>query len=285
MSGSAPLRMPSAGEVAAFRADGFVVLRQVLSPDWLADLDGACERLLLAPDTLDITEETVRMAAPRGTAGLFGAPSYDASLKGRGRFRMHFNTARRDPAVLNFCLKGAVGALAGAVMGARQVRFVDDILFVKEPGTLEPTEWHDDDGGSVATGTQRCSVWVSLADAPEIAGPVRFLKGSHTRFFGWRARGLKAADLAEAHPDDIVSCPIQLGDVLVHHLDTIHAAGANRGTAPRRNWALRFAGDDARFILRPQRREPRDWYGLADGDLLAGPRFPVAWPVGDGGGP
>jgi ectoine hydroxylase-related dioxygenase (phytanoyl-CoA dioxygenase family) len=195
---------------------------------------------------------------------------------------MHFNTARRDAAVLDFSLRGAVGAIAAALMRSRTVRFLDDILFVKEPRTQESTEWHDDDGGGIATGTQRCSVWVSLADAPEVAGPVRFLRGSHRRFQGWRVQGLRAASLAQTHAEDIVSCPVRLGDVVVHHLDTIHAAGPNLSDAPRRSWALRFAGDDARFILRPTRHEAREFYNLADGEPLSGPRFPIAWPVEQG---
>jgi hypothetical protein len=283
VNGSRPLRLPSAPEIAAFENDGFVVLPGVLDPAWLDGLEAACARLLLAPDALDITEETLRLALPQGALGLFGAAPYKATLEGRGRFRMHFNTARRDAAVLDFALRGAAGGIAAALMHSAEVRFVDDILFVKEPRTEEPTEWHDDDGGGVATGTQRCSVWVTLADAPEQAGPVRFLRGSHRRFQGWRAGGFKAAVLAEQHAGDVVSCPLRVGDVVVHHLDTIHAAGPNRSAEPRRSWALRFAGDDARFILRPARREEREWYGLADGDRLGGPRFPVAWPVANSG--
>ena len=176
MNGTSPLHMPSAEEIAGFETDGFVVLRQVLDPEW-SNLDGACQRLMRALAVLDITEETVRSAVPRSSAGLFVAEPCEAKLDGRGCFRMHVNTARREAAVLDFCMKGAVGALAGALMRSDTVRFVDDILFVKEPGTEEPTEWHDDNAGGVATGTQRCSVWVSLADAPEEAGPVRFLRG------------------------------------------------------------------------------------------------------------
>lgn len=281
MNGSHPLRFPTTDQVAAFERDGFVVLPGVLESAWLSDLEGACERLLLAPDALDITEETVRRTLPQGPAGLFGV-RYEGILAKRGRFRMHFNTARREPAVMAFSLRGAVGALAAVLMCSDTVRFVDDILFVKEPRTEEPTEWHDDDGGSVATGLQRCSVWISLADAPEEVGPLRFLRGSHRRFLGWRAQGLKAAVLAEEHREDVVTCPIRLGDVVVHHLDTIHAAGPNHSAEPRVSWALRFAGDDARFILRSARREAREWYGLTDGELLTGPRFPIAWPVSAG---
>lgn len=275
---STPLRVPTGAEVDAYRRDGFVVLRGVLAPSALVLLAPACERLLLAPDALDITEETLRLAPPHSPDALFGAPSYARVLAARGRFRMVFNSARREPAVLAFALAGAVGALVASLMRTRTVRFVDDILFVKDPGTVEATEWHDDDGGSVCTGDQRCSVWVSLADVPAAAGPLWMLRGSHRRCAGWRARGERAADHVAARPQDLVTCPLSVGDVVVHDLDTIHAAGPNASAQARRAWALRYAGDDARFVLRPARREPRAYYGLADGAPLTDARFPIAWP-------
>lgn len=275
-----PLRMPSETEIERFERDGFVVLPGVLSRECLAPLTYACERLIGDGNALDITDETLRAALPNPDA-LFGASSFDETLSKRGDFRMRFNTARDDPVVLDFALGGAIGAVAGALMQAHRVRFIDDILFVKEPHTAEPTEWHDDDLGSVATGPQRCSVWVSLGDVPLSAGPIRYLRGSHRRYRGWRAQGLKAESLANANPEDIVECPLMCGDIAVHDLDTIHAAGPNLGSGQRQNWALRYAGEKARFILRETRREPREWYALSDGLPLSGPRFPIAWPVGD----
>lgn len=278
MTGREPLRAVTADEVAAFARDGFVVLPGVLAPGWLAPLEGACARLLEAPEMLDITEETLHKAIPATPSQLFGARPYAATLAERGHFRMNFNTARREPAVRNFALRGAIGGIAAAVMHSPTARFVDDILFVKEPHTEEPTEWHDDDGGSITTGEQRCSAWVTLADVPLEAGALRFLRGSHRRFAGWRERGLAADALAAAHPEDVVVCPMRAGDVAVHDLATIHGAAANRSALARRAWALRYAGEAARFLLRPVRREPREWYGLEDGQPLGGPRFPVAWP-------
>jgi len=274
----APLRTVTDDEIARFERDGFVVLRGVLAREWLAALDPACTRLLAAQDALDITEETLRLAAPSDADALFGAPKYARALAGRGRFRMHFNTARCEPDVLAFAVAGALGALAAGLLRSSVVRFVDDILFAKDPRTEEATEWHDDDGGSVCTGYQRCSVWVALGDVKDDAGPLWALRGSHVRFAGWRARGDSAAAIAAAHRQDVVTCPVRIGDVVVHHLATLHAAGPNRSDQARRAWAFRYAGDDARFLLRRARRESRAWYRLPDGAPLSDERFPVAWP-------
>lgn len=282
MTGCEPLRSITAQEVEAFERDGYVVLPGVLSPAWLAPLVAACARLLSMPETTDITEEAVRLAVPAAPGQLFGAQPYAATLAARGHFFVNFNTARQDPAVLDFALRGAVGGIAAAVMRSATARFMDDIMFVKQPHTEEPTEWHDDNGGSIATGAQRCSLWVCLGDVPAEAGPLRILRGSHRRFAGWRERGLAAEALVDAHPEDVVVCPVRVGDVVAHHLAVIHGTGPNRSGTLRRTWALRFAGDGVRFVLPGVRAAESEWYGLRDGDLLGGPRFPLAWPPSAG---
>jgi ectoine hydroxylase-related dioxygenase (phytanoyl-CoA dioxygenase family) len=184
--------------------------------------------------------------------------------------------------VPEFALRGAVGGIAAALMRSPTARFVDDIMFIKQPHTEEPTEWHADNGGSIARGDQRCSLWISLGDVPEEAGPLRLLRGSHRRFAGWRERGLVADDLVAAHPEDVVVCPVRAGDVVAHHLATIHGTGPNRSAILRRSWALRFAGDGVRFVLPAVRANERAWFGLEDGEPLGGPRFPLAWPPASG---
>ena len=279
MSGSVPLRPIDEAEVAAFERDGYVVVPCVLDPTWLVPLAAACERVLALPDTLDITSEAVRLEAPTSAATLFGAPSYAESLRGRGHFFVHFNSARSEPAVLAFALAGAIGGVAAALMRSSTARFVDDVMFVKEPGAREPTEWHDDDGGGVMAGAQKCSLWVSLADVPPEGGPLCFLRGSHARHRGWRTRGEKADAIVAAEPEEVRSCPVSVGDVIAHHPATLHGSAGNASGVRRRSWALRFAGEGMRFALPAVRENERDWWGLEDGAPLDGPRFPLAWPA------
>lgn len=278
LSGRAPLRFPTETEIETFERDGYVLMPGVLDPTWLEPLAGACERIIALPDTVNVTAEAVRLAMPSTPAGLFGADSYDTRLKTRGHFLVHFNTSREDQTVLDFALRGAVGGVAAAIMRSATARFVDDVMFVKEPGAQEETEWHDDDGGSVMIGAQRCSLWISLGTVTEAMGPLRFLRGSHRRFAGWRTQGLKAAALVAAHPADVSACPLQLGDVIAHHPAAIHGSAGNGGALRRRSWAFRFAGEGVHFTLPSLRENERGWYELNDGDPLDGPRFPRAWP-------
>lgn len=278
MTGLAPLRPVTPAEIQAFERDGYVILRDVLSPNWLAPLVGACERLLARSEALDVTEEAIALAVPTTPDELFGAPRFQEEMERRGHFYVYFNSARQDPAVRDFAVRGAVGALAAGLMRSTTARFVDDILFVKEAGAREATEWHDDDGGGVMMGDRKCSLWVSLGDVSDAGAPLEFISGSHRSHQGWRARGEQAGDIAIADAASIVRCPIRCGDVIAHHPATIHGSGGNESAVPRRSWALRFAGDGVRFNLPEVREDERGWYNLQTGDLLDGPRFPVAWP-------
>ena len=47
-------------------------------------------------------------------------------------------------------------------MGARQVRLYHDHLLVKEPGTRQPTPWHQDQPYYNVDGRQTCSVWMPV---------------------------------------------------------------------------------------------------------------------------
>jgi hypothetical protein len=280
MTDREPLRAITAGEIDAFQRDGFAVLPAVLSRRWLEPLAGACERILASPhpDTRDVTVDAVRLAAQRNPAALFRGTPYAVTLAERGHFIVSGNTARREPVVRDFVLRGAIGGIAAALLRSTTARFLDDVLLVKEPRSDEETEWHDDQPFSPATGTQRCAVWVSLDDVTEESGALRYLRGSHDRFVGWRERGSDAAALAAEHAQDVVVCPVQRGDVVAHYAWTVHAAGPNRSERRRRAFSLRFAGDDARFVLPAAHGEPRAWYGLEDGEPLGGDRFPLAWP-------
>jgi hypothetical protein len=102
LTGNSPLRNVTPAEVAAFARDGYVVLREVLSPAWLLPLVEACNRLVNLPETLNITAEAVALALPTTADGLFGAPRYRESMPQRdasscisirhGRTRRSFNS-------------------------------------------------------------------------------------------------------------------------------------------------------------------------------------------------
>ena len=70
------------------------------------------------------------------------------------------------------------------------------------------------------------------------------------------------------------------GDIVVHHARTIHGAFANTTPdRPRRALSIRYAGDDARFRIKPGAPQKPHHASLVEGEPLAEPACPRVWPL------
>jgi ectoine hydroxylase-related dioxygenase (phytanoyl-CoA dioxygenase family) len=85
----------------------------------------------------------------------------------------------------------------------------------------------------------------------------------------------------EGHEDDfdIVYYESEPGDVIVHHVRTVHGSTGNvSATRRRRAVALRYLGDDVRYLKRTG--TPPDSAvspSLRDGDRMDSAEFPLIW--------
>jgi ectoine hydroxylase-related dioxygenase (phytanoyl-CoA dioxygenase family) len=65
------------------------------------------------------------------------------------------------------------------------------------------------------------------------------------------------------------------GDVVVHHARTIHGAFANiTPDRPRRALSIRYAGDDARFRIKPGAPQKPHHAAWVEGEPLSEPACP-----------
>jgi ectoine hydroxylase-related dioxygenase (phytanoyl-CoA dioxygenase family) len=138
-------------------------------------------------------------------------------------------------------------------------------------------------------------MWIALDPVPEEAA-LRFIVGSHrwNRWFVPR-RFIDQVPYAAAQgrfeilPEfdeeiaalghEVVSTPVQPGDVVAFHYRTVHSAPGNPLAGRRRAVSLRYVGDDATMATRPWLHSP-PFEGVVDGATLEGdPRFPVAYTV------
>ena len=168
-----------------------------------------------------------------------------------------------------------------------------DHLLVKEPGSVEPTPWHQDGPYWKVKGDQVCSIWFAMDDVTEATGGVRYVKGSHNTGIRYRPQSFSGegdnvyeeGDLqtmpdidATVSSDDIICYDLKPGDCLIHHANTIHGAKGNAASnTRRRGYATRWTGDDVSW-------DPRE--GTADvlydpdievGEPLDCDLFPVVW--------
>jgi ectoine hydroxylase-related dioxygenase (phytanoyl-CoA dioxygenase family) len=262
----------AAETIASYRRDGAVVLRGVVSPEWIAALARGVERNLAEPGPYG------KIYTPAGASGKF--------------FGDYCNWSR-IPEYRDFLIGGPLAPLAGALMGARKVNLFHEHVLVKEPGTAERTPWHQDQPYYTVDGDHICSMWIPLDPVPRetcmeiVAGshragkwyrPARFADGKDHPAKDSRFELPPDID-AERDRHDILGWELEPGDCIAFHALTLHGAPGNRSNHRRRVVSARWTGDDARFALRDgfMSPPPPTQGGPAVGAAMDSQAFPIVW--------
>lgn len=256
--------------IEEFRAEGCTVVRELFSPDEVAAIASGIERVLADPGPL------------------FAVASRDDDP---GRFVEDFCAWERIEEFRRIAFESRAADVAGTLMGTSRVRLFHDHVLVKEPGTRQPTPWHQDQPYYNVDGWDNVSMWAPVDPVP-VESTLEFLAGSHRQ--GWlmprtflteQAAWFPEGSLAEI-PDieaDRTAFPIRAwalepGDAVFFHMLTAHHSYGVPGPNRRRAFSLRFLGDDATHAPRPWRTSP-EFPGLADelpaGAVMDHPLFPI----------
>jgi ectoine hydroxylase-related dioxygenase (phytanoyl-CoA dioxygenase family) len=164
-------------------------------------------------------------------------------------------------------------------------------MFVKEPGAVAPTPWHQDLPYWPLRGDQICGLWCPLDSVDLDSGAVEYVRGSHLAGRWYRPRhfgGASGYDGASGDPmpdidatvaaRDRLSWAMEPGDAIAFHGLVVHGAGGNRSAQRRRRAvSLRWMGDDAVFDDRPG-TYPFEVAGQIPGLPLQGKLYPQVWP-------
>jgi ectoine hydroxylase-related dioxygenase (phytanoyl-CoA dioxygenase family) len=256
-----------------FRRDGVVVLHDVLSPEWITRMRAAVDAEVDSPTVVDLS-------AMAGEPREAGVP--------RGQFRAGTDHWVASPEFLAFARDTPVPGIVADLLGSNNVWLYEDSVLVKEPDTPERTVFHQDLAYFHVDGDQVCTVWIPLDPVDERNGAVRYVRGSHRDRTAYRPNlfvtteslpGTEGADVPD-HSDDpaLVHFDTAPGDVVVHHARTIHGAFPNSSTdRARRALSLRYAGDDARFRIKPGAPQKAHHASLVEGEPLSEPACPRVW--------
>ncbi|MFM1907806.1 MAG: hypothetical protein RLZZ591_1483 [Pseudomonadota bacterium] len=186
-----------------------------------------------------------------------------------GRFIEDFCTWQDNPAYAKIMCDSALPSVARQLMQSSTVRMYHDHLLVKEPGTRQPTPWHQDQPYYNVSGRQNVSFWIPVDPVP-LESTLRFVAGSHEgtwymprTFRDQQAKWFPEGTLAELPPIDAepVTYPqlawaLAPGDAVAFHMLTLHASAGVGPTQQRRVFSVRYLGDDARHAVRPWRTSP-----------------------------
>ena len=246
--------------VQAWQRDGAVCLRQLLTPDEVAQLRRGIDANLAAP-------------SPRAIVA--------SNAEDPGRFVEDFCNWQHNADYRAVLFTSALAAAAARLMKSRGVRLYHDHMLTKEPGTRARTPWHQDQPYYNIAGHQNVSFWIPV-DPVRRHSTLEFVAGTHQgpwlmprTFMGREARWFPEGSLAEL-PDieatrdawPILGWALEPGDVVAFHMLALHASAGVDGDVRRRVFSARFIGDDIRHAPRRWKTSPA-FPGLAD-ELPAG---------------
>lgn len=270
------LSIADEASVQAFAADGAVVLRGLLTPAEVA----------LLREGIDMN-----LAWPSPRAKVASRP------EDPGFFIEDFCNWQHNSAYRQFIFGSALAAVASRLMQSHTARLHHDHMLTKEPGTRQPTPWHQDQPYYNVDGAQNVSFWIPV-DPVSRAATLEFAAGTHrgpwlmprsfmTNEARWFPEGtladlpdIEAGRRADPSTHRILGWALKPGDAVAFHMLTLHATGGVEAGRRRRVFSVRFLGDDMRHAPRPWVTSP-EFPGLAEvlpaGAPMEHPLFPLLW--------
>ncbi len=294
--------------------DGVVCVRAILTPDEIdrlrRDVDDQLQDRFKSPTAYDFEEIGAEVWEPARALDAHAARRLDLTgLKSNvlsdpdarplregpsdgGMFFYDVAGWKKYVGIRSVAFDSALPELAGLLMDTGHVHFWEDTTFVKRPGTSQKTAFHQDLAYFQIDGDDCLIIWIALDSATLENGVVEYVRGSHlwpqtyapnvfvSQTTTRGAEGPRLPDI-EAHPEqyDIVHFDVEPGDVIIHHVRTVHGARGNMSRADRRAISFRYCGSTVRYYDRPG-AVPQ--YGieqkLKNGDPLFSRDYPVVWP-------
>ena len=254
-----------ADQIARFRRDGYIKLKDVLSPEAIAHY-GA-----------EITREVVRLNDQ--TKPMAERTTYEKA------FLQIMNLWTHNETVKEFSFSRRLARIAAELMGVRGVRMYHDQALYKEPGG-GITPWHADQYYWPLSNDNTVTAWIPLQATPLELGPLAFSVGSQQFEMG---RELEISDESEAklqrslkdHNYPLDETPFDLGEVSFHLGWTFHRAAPNTSDRARAVMTVIYVEDGIR-VIEPRTKNHRSdlamWMpGMKPGDEVASPLNPVLY--------
>jgi ectoine hydroxylase-related dioxygenase (phytanoyl-CoA dioxygenase family) len=268
-------RGPEPGDLAAalerFREDGYARLGRVVDEPALARLRARADDIMLgreAPGRFFFQHDA--------SSGRYEDLEFGKGYVGPSLAYRKIEKLERDALFWKLIHHPAFERVARALI-AGEIAIYRAVLFNKAPraGTVLP--WHQD-GGSY-WGLDRApfvQIWLALDDAPEEAGCLEVLPGSHRGGLATPLGGMipEARVAAAGARERSVRVPARAGEALLVHNLLWHGSGTNRTDAPRRGVTVCYMSADTRCVRK--RKAPRGFVRVFEG------RPPPTAPGGNG---
>jgi len=306
----------SASDREAFERDGVICLRNVLTAVEVQHLRGAVARQLAGLRTsktgYDFEELARQVWDPERAIDTGAAERFDMRMmkeivrsdeaarplmeddpsEEEGLFFYDVAAWKSDRGVREVAFDSCLPPIVAELLGARYLNFWEDTTFVKAPHTRQKTAFHQDLAYFQIEGEQCVIVWIPLDPATLENGVMQYVRGSHKWGETYAPNVFVSQTPIRSSPErrcpdiegamdayDIVSFDVQPGDVIIHHVMTVHGSGGNCSDQWRRAVSFRYCGDEVRYLDRQGAiQQVGVAHDLSDGDRLFSADYPVVWP-------
>lgn len=255
----------TADQIAAFRENGFIKIKQVLRP------------------------ETIEFFSEEITAEVKRLNTMHLPMEERTMYQKAFlqitNIWTQSELVKAFAFAPKLAHLAADLLEVSGVRMYHDQALYKEPGG-GITPWHADQYYWPVASDRTVTVWVPLQATPMDMGPLAFARKTHRMAFGRdleigeNSEVLIQKSLKEAQAD-LEDSPFDIGEVSYHFGWTFHRAGPNVSSLPRKVMTIIYLDENIRLAKPANRHQENDratWTpGVEIGEVLDSPLNPVLW--------
>jgi ectoine hydroxylase-related dioxygenase (phytanoyl-CoA dioxygenase family) len=255
----------SAEHIARFQKDGYIKLKNVLSPEVLDYYGKEITRMVLL---LNKEEKPIEERTTYGKA-----------------FLQISNIWQKSEIVREFVYGKTLARIATALLQARGVRMYHDQALYKEAGGGY-TPWHVDQFYWPLETEKTVTAWIPLHEVPLANGPLMFSVGSQRIKIN---RDLEISDESEKKIQEqlkisnlpVDETPFDLGEVSFHLGYTFHRAGPNTLPKPREVMTIIYMDRDMKLAAPKNRNQQNDWDtwcpGAKVGEIIDSPLNPVLY--------
>lgn len=252
-------------QVAFYRANRFIKLKQVLNEEVIAFFNDAISKRV---EIMNTVEQPLEERTTYGKA-----------------FLQLFNLWREDEVVKQLVFSKRLARIAADLMEVDGVRiYHDQALFKEGGGGITP--WHADQYYWPLETDKTVTAWIPLQATPLELGPLEFSAGSHQIVEG---RDLEISDESEAAIQQRLRVtdfkhviePFDLGEVSFHSGWVFHRAGANTTDQMRKVMTVIYMDKDMVLKNPDNKNQINDWNtwcpGATVGEVIDTPLNPILY--------
>lgn len=314
-----PIRLSST-DIKSFKRDGVVCLRGVLTREEISalrdDVNSQYKEFGKSPTGYDFQEIANQVWSEDNVIDVHKASRFDMSelrmvldydktarpirddtikpsAPDDGKFFYDAAGWRTYKNIRSVAFDSSLPEIITHLLDTTRLNFWEDTTFVKRPSTSQHTAFHQDYAYFQIEGEKCCVAWIPLDDADSENGTMEYVRGSHhwqeiyapNVFISQSPHPYSPYDRMpdiEGNRDDydIVSYDVKPGDVIIHHVMTIHGSRGNASSQrTRRAISFRYCGDDITYCNRPGAIvQPYLLDESHEGDPLYSLDYPLVWP-------